>query len=576
MIAFIRGRRHVLTRLILPTLLLAIGGAWYAALPPQAGALPAATDELPTFVRGVTHVHSIRSDGTADMGSIAAAAARAGLDFVILSDHGDATREPDPPQYLEGVLCIDAVEISTHHGHVVALGLPPAPYPLAGEARDVIEDIARVGGFAIAAHPGSPRVGLQWTGWDLPIGGVEWMNADSEWRDESHWSLARALLTFPARGTESILSLLDRPVATLRQWDEMTRRRRVVAVAGTDAHARISFPSIGEPYGNGRSLHVPSYERMFRVFSNALPRTTFSGDAAADARTVYAALRSGHVYSVIDGLGGPAAFEFTAASGGGVAEAGDVLPIDGPVTLRVRVQAPDTARIQLLKDGEVQQTITGARLDQVVDAEPAVYRVEVQLSGAPGSPPVPWIVSNPIYVGRDGSDAPPTAAARRPSRFAMQYGSGPATGWTVETSPESLGALDATKAVRGTELSLRYGLGGTASSSPFAAFVMPAGSDLPNYDRLMFTARASSPMRLSVQARAPSGDAGERWQRSVFLDSTPRVVTVFFDDMTPSGATSAPRPALADVQSILFVVDTLNTPLGGNGTIWIDEVQYGR
>jgi hypothetical protein len=158
----------------------------------------------------------------------------------------------------------------------------------------------------------------------------------------------------------------------------------------------------------------------------------------------------------------------------------------------------------------------------------------------------------------------------------MQYADGPVTGWTVETSPASLGALDAVKAVSGTQLSLRYGLGGAASSSPFAAFAMPAGSALPDYDRLMFTARANRPMRLSVQLREPGGAAGERWHRSVYLDPADREITVYFDDMTPRGVTSRPRPTLANVQSILFVVDTVNTPLGGNGTIWIDNVRYGK
>ena len=68
----------------------------------------------------------------------------------------------------------------------------------------------------------------------------------------------------------------------------------------------------------------------------------------------------------------------------------------------------------------------------------------------------------------------------------------------------------------------------------------------------------------------------ERWQRSVYLDSTPRSVTVYFDDMMPRGVTSRARPTLAIVQSILFVVDTLNTPLGGNGTLWMDDVKYAR
>ena len=565
----------MLKRLAVVALLAGLAGAWYLLLPPRARPLPAAFTELVTPVRGAIHVHSRRSDGTADAEEIAASAARVGLDFVILTDHGDATRGPDPPQYREGVLCIDAVEISTENGHVVALDLPPAPYPLGGEARDVIEDIARLGGFAIAAHPGSKKSELQWRDWSAPLGGLEWLNADSEWRDESGWSLARALLTYPIRGTETLVSLLDRSDAIMRQWDELTKRRRVVAVAGADAHARIGFRSIGEPYDNGSSLHVPSYERLFRVFSNALPHTTFSGDAAADARAVLAAIRGGHVYSTIDGLGGPAAMSFTATSGTATAVAGDVLPLGGPVVLRVDVQAPETARIELVKDGGLLQTATGAVLEQVVDPAAAVYRVEIVLPEGPGEPPVPWIVSNPIYVGRDAVDAIPDTRPRA-SRFAMQYGNGPAAGWTIETSSASLGALDAVKAVGGTQLSLRYALGGAASSNPFTAFVMPSGSDLSEYDRLMFTARADRPMRLSVQLREPSGEAGERWHRSVYLDPMPRDIIVYFDDMTPRGVSSRPRPTPANVHSILFVVDTVNTPLGGNGTIWIDDVKYAR
>ncbi len=566
----------MLKRVIVVVLVAGVAGAWYVALPRRARALPQVPGTLTPPVRGAIHVHSRRSDGTGDLEAIAAAAARAGLDFVIMTDHGDATREPEPPQYREGVLCIDAVELSTDHGHVVALGLPQAPYPLAGEARDVVEDILRLGGFAMAAHPGSEKPELQWSDWDTPLGGLEWLNADSEWRDESVWSLARALLTYPIRSTETLVSLLDRPTATMDRWDELTQRRRVVAVAGADAHARIGLWSISEPYGNGSSLHVPAYERMFEVFSNSLPQTTFTGDAAADALAVLAAIRGGHVYSTIDGLGGPAAMSFTATSGTVTAAAGDVLPLSGPVTLRVDVQGPDTVRIELMKDGSLLHTTAGTMLEQTVDAAAAVYRVEIVLPGTPGEPPVPWMVSNPIYVGRDATDAAPSDTRPRASRFAVQYGNGPATGWSIETSGASLGALDEVPAVDGTQLSLRYALGGTVASDPFAAFVMPAGSALPAYDRLMFTASANRPMRLSVQLREPVGEAGERWQRSVYVDSTPRSVTVYFDDMMPRGVTSRARPTLANVQSVLFVVDTLNTPLGGNGTLRIDDVKYAR
>src|SRR5688572_436818 len=525
-------------------------------------------------VRGVIHVHSTRSDGTADIEEIAAAAARAGLQFVIFTDHGDGLRKPDPPRYLDGVLCIDAVEISTEHGHVVALGLPESPYPLGGEGRDVLEDIARLGGFAIAAHPESAKAELRWTAWESPLGGLEWLNADSEWRDESRWALARALFTYPGRGIETLAALLDRPASELERWDNLTRSRRVVGVAGSDAHARIGLRSVGEPY-EGSSLHLPSYEQVFRLFSNALPGTTLTGDAEADGAAVVAAIRAGHVYSTIDALAGPAAMSFSATSGSATASAGDVLPLSGPVALQIQVQAPPDARVAVLKDGSVIETRTGPQVDLPEPATPGVYRVEISLPGAPGQPAVPWIVSNPIYAGRDAKEQ--STPARPPATtFAVQYKDGPVQNWVVETSEASLGAIDVVKAATGTQVSLRYGLGGAASGSPYAAFVMPAGPDLQKFSQLTFIGRADKPMRLSVQLRDPTGAEGERWHRSVYLDSEAREVTVYFDDMKPRGATARPQPDLTAAQAVLFVVDTVNTTLGGNGTIWIDEIRYGR
>ncbi len=142
-------------------LILAAGLAAVALvlLPPRAARAVASAigDTGAAVARGALHVHSNRSDGTGTLDEIAAAAAAAGLQFVIVTDHGNGTREPEPPAYRAGVLCLDGVEISTRQGHLVALGLGRTPYPLAGEPRDVIEDVHRFGGMAIAAHPGSPK-----------------------------------------------------------------------------------------------------------------------------------------------------------------------------------------------------------------------------------------------------------------------------------------------------------------------------------------------------------------------------------------------------------------------------------
>jgi hypothetical protein len=545
--------------------------------------MPAGTRPLPALagiapgVRGVMHIHTARSDGTGSIADVTAAAARAGLMFVIVTDHGDATREPDLPDYRNGVLYIDGVEISTNNGHLVALGLPKAPYPLRGHARDVLEDIARLGGFAIVAHPGSAKPDLQWTEWDAPFAGLEWLNADSEWRDERWWTLARGLITYPFRPPQSLALLLDRPVPVMQRWDTLTQRRRVVAVAGVDAHARVGVRTVGEPYDSGgSSLHFPSYLNSFREFSITVGDVRLTGDAATDAQSLLAGIRAGHVYSTIDALAGPAALRFTATSGSRTGSMGDALPLGGPVTVRVDAQAPPDAQITLFRNGMPSATGTGPMLQHDEAAEAAVYRVEVALPRSPGNPPVPWLVSNPVYVGRSADDEPSAPVRTQPRDSELLYDGGPGRGWTVEKSAASDGAIDTANTLVGSELLLRFALSGVPSDNPYAAFVMPATGTMATHDRLVFTARADRPMRMSVQLRAPTGGEGERWQRSVYLDQTPRTIQIFFDEFTPLGSSGAAPPALANVQSVLFVVDTVNTKIGSNGQIWIDDIKYEK
>ena len=562
-------------RVVVVLLGLAICAAAFVllTLPPKAEELLA--PPLAPAVRGVMHVHTDRSDGSGSADDVAAAAARAGLRFVILTDHDTGANAPGKPYYRFGVLMIEGIEISTDQGHVIALGLPRAPYPLAGEARDVLEDIRRLGGLSIAAHPESRKPELRWSEWTTALDGLEWLNGDSEWRDESSPTLMGLLATYPFRQPETLAKLLDRPETVMRRWDELTQRRQVVAVAGADAHARIGLRS-GEPDDTALGVHLPSYEAMFRTFSISVQPVTLSGDAAADGRAVIEAIRQGHVYSSIDALASPATMLFS-ASGGRQPPSfmGDwVSPMAGEVELVVETSAPDRGRIVLFKNGEEVTSATGASLRHTVAGDPGVYRAEVQLSGAPGNPPVPWMVSNPIYVGLNRM--PPPAVEQPAARFTSVYENGPANGWTVESSPRSKSAFEVTPGPGGTQLSLRWGLGGTMSENPYVALVMPAGTALSASDRLTFTARADRPTRVSVQLRSPNSGEGERWHRSVYLDENARDVTLFFDDMRPRGLTGQERPNLATVDSVLFVVDTVNTSPGTSGQFWIDDVRYGR
>ena len=513
------------------------------------------------------HLHTKRSDGSGSPEEVAAAAARAGLNFIILTDHGDATRAPDPPQYRSGVLCIDAVEITTDQGHYVALGLPQAPYPLAGDPRDVVEDVARLGGFGIVAHPDSSKAGLRWHEWTAPVEGLEWLNADSEWRDESRQRLARAVATYPLRPVETIGSLFDRPDATLRQWDLLTQQRRVIGVAGTDAHARLGSQNDDTfGYGGNWFLRLPSYEASLRTFALRVELDgPFSGNGPADAAQLLRAIRGGHLFTAIDAVASPAAFEFSARTGSSVAEQGDLIGPDRSTTFTARVNANTGGVIVLRKDGRILTQHPVPELTFDAPPGPGVYRVEVYLSNSPGRPPVPWIVSNPIYVEPAGWGTP-TVTPRPAATDSWNIQGGP---WHVEQSNGSTAAFVAQDPPKGP-LAFRYRLADGPRSGQYAALVMSAGNALTGHDQLAFHAGASGPMRLSVQARRP---AGERWQRSVYLDETARDFVVPFAEMTPVERSSPVHFNPVDIDTLLFVVDTTHAKPGTAGTLTLGDLR---
>ena len=542
-------------------------------LPSPRAVLAVPAWQSPRVVAGAFHVHTVRSDGTGTAEEIAAAARRAGLKFVVFTDHGNGTRGPDPPAYRSGVLCIDAVEISTNGGHYIALGIGAAPYPLGGEARDVVEDVARLGGFGVAAHPSSAKPGLRWRAWDAPFDAFEWLNTDNEWRDKSALRVARAVLNYPLRGPESLATLFDRPERLFERWDRAAEARHMVAVVGADAHARLGLLG-GDPYGRASRLRIPSYEASFRVFALRIDiGEPLTGNAASDAAGLLAGFRAGHLYTAIDALAGPAAFEFVATSGAGTASEGDSLPLDGPVELRARSNAPRGASTVLLRDGRVVRQASGPLLSYSGEAAPAVYRVEVRLPNAPGTPPVPWILSNPIYAGLQVSEATAARPARMVTRSTSLLESAGGPAWRIEDDPASKASLIR---VGGAEpaLVVTGELGEGASSHQFIALARGLGSgEAPGTRWISFRARADRPSRLSVQLRVAGKGDGRRWRRSVYIDHTFREFSVAVDEMTPAEPGLDPHPDLSRVDTLLFVLDTVNLQPGSQRTIRLERVR---
>lgn len=531
-----------------------------ALAPPKPLALDsAAWSELAArTVAGAYHIHTTRSDGHGDKPAVAAAAARAGVTFVILTDHGDGTRPPDAPAYVDGVLVLDGVEISTDEGHYVAFDMPRAPYPLGGGAEAVAEDVARLGGFGVAAHPDSLKASLRWTS-GAPIDGIEWLNLDSEWRDESRLRLARAGIAYFLRPGPALAMMLDRPV-TLDRWTGLTPRRRVVALAAADAHGGVGRRAEDPGRSLAGAVGIPGYEASFRAFTNRVVLDTpLTGDATADARAVYDALREGRVFSAIDGLAGPALLDFWVESGLDRTPMGAALPEDSDATIFAKALVPAGGEMRLLRDGRVVTTSSG-ELRTVLTGATGAYRIEVHVPGAPGTPAVPWLVSNPIYFGTSsakGADGAKGAGAR--GAEGAEGARIPPFPWRIEKDPSSSALLR----VEEVEVALQYKLAEGERNSQFVALASDLGRQA--FTAVDLTLAADRPLRVSVQLRRADG---VRWGRSYYVDPAGTRLRVPLADLRRVGSPNGGDPiSAADATSILLVIDLANANPGRSGVL---------
>lgn len=555
------------------------------SLPPRAIEIDQAAwhPRLPgTVVRGAYHVHTRRSDGTGTLDSVGRAAGRAGLDFVVLADHGDATTTPEPPSLRSGVLVIDGVEVSTTGGHLVALDIPAAPYPLAGEPATVVEDVTRLGGFGIAAHPDSPKRELAWEAWSEPLDGFEWLNADTEWRNESGWRLLQTLAHYPLRPVETLAALFERPGATLARWDRLSSEgRRLVALGAADAHARLGLRRETDPYGDGLALELPSYETAFRVFSLSVELDRpLSGMPAVDARRLLDAVKQGRVLTTIDGLARGGRLEFWAEGGGRLHRMGDLVAGDVDLRFTARAAAPAGAEIRLLANGQPVAVSTGVELVHDVPVAVAerqgltAYRVEV-VGVSQTDRTLPWIVTNPIFVGREAPRAAERVARLDDAREAdgtRLAESADVAGWRIEKDPRSTGMMLVPVDALPGDATLEFEIA-TGSDEAWVAAVhpLPPGVAEAPWSRVTFRARAEQPMRVSVQLRAPTPGRDQRWQRSIYLDSTERVVSLALADLRPVRSAD-PQTPRDDADSLLFVVDRTNSHAGARGRVWLSDI----
>lgn len=347
-------------------------------------------------IEGVYHIHTEFSDGLKKTEEVIPIAASSGLDFIIITDHGNPNRESMAAEGRHhGILVLCGSELSTSRGHLVGLGFAPSPQPFSQNADFASREIARLGGFSVIAHPFSKT---SWT-WGEPAeySGIELIDLDTAIK-RNFFSRILYLPSLVLRPTYVLLKMLDPPTQALRKWDELNASSASALFGYFSADAHFFYRAAFSIF----RLHVLLERPPAQEFQTA-------------RNEVFEALRRGRFYSAVEAAAEAAGFRFWAEREG----TGETFPMGSALSLESRsdgtASSPDrpsvilkarapfsfAAEMKLIYNG---RTILSSRNGEIalIPPLPGTYRVEVfLLEKSPLRRDIPWIVSNPIFLRKE-------------------------------------------------------------------------------------------------------------------------------------------------------------------------------
>ena len=343
------------------------------------------------------HMHTRYSDGSGSHQDIAEAALQCSLDAVIVTDHNVLVRgfEGYVKEGKRKVLMLVGQEIhdqdrDPQKNHLLVFGAEKELATFADDPQMLINAVRESGGLSFLAHSNDPaapafnETDISWEDWSVAnYTGIELWNGLSELKTLVPTKLHGVLYAFFPE------LIAHHPIpATLHKWDELLASNRVVAIGGSDAHAKEWH------LGPFRRAIFP-YEFHFKTINThiILPNP-LTGDMSTDKKMIYDSLAAGHCFVGYDLPAPTRGFRFTAQGHEADAIMGDEIPARGGVTLQARTPSP--AEIRLIKDGKVIQSWKNQTIAVHITTEAGVYRIEAYrryLGRKRG-----WIFSNPIYV----------------------------------------------------------------------------------------------------------------------------------------------------------------------------------
>lgn len=341
------------------------------------------------------HVHSEHShDSVGTLGEIMRDALRAGLDVIVTTDHNSGALTRELPLQSHPLVVVGS-ELSTNHGHLIALGTGERRLPHGIAPIVLARQVRALGGVTILAHP-NPWGRRGWKDMSIidHVDGLEITNTFTDLLDSGVGStLWRAFTVFTLGGRPGSAALSLRHAPMIDLYDRLIADgRRLSIVAGMDAHGEI-------PAG-GRQLL--SYAALFNIGVTHLYTPELNESAILEA------IRRGRAHLGFDALAPTRGFRFVARSETRTEVSGGALPLPAngdPATLEVWVPPPRRAHIRVFHRGRLVAEAHDARHLELAADQPGPWRVECSLDLGPGLGSKAWIISNPIYLEAQGSTA---------------------------------------------------------------------------------------------------------------------------------------------------------------------------
>ncbi len=317
---------------------------------------------------GAIHIHTKLSDGTGDINSISKAAKKAGLNWIIITDHNNFDIKEG---FYNGVCVIKGEEISPcSSNHYIALDIKNLINP-SDDTQKFVDEVRAQGGFGFAAHPDeadnrkNKAHPIKWTNKSVIPDGIEIWNWFSDWADDyDETNIFKIAYSYFFRH-----KLIQGPhKETLKWWDELNKKSEniIPAIAGVDAHAlKISKYII--------PIKIFPYKDCFKTLTNIITlENEIPKDFESQKKLILSSIKNGNNLMINRHIK-------------------NEIPLIHVENKTIIVKLSTKAEIKIIQNGTQIFTENTKNLKFPID-ENAKYRIEIYLKNQP------WIFSNQISI----------------------------------------------------------------------------------------------------------------------------------------------------------------------------------